>query len=89
MDPLWNIWDIIDNIKNQLHNFDIWSIQHCYRESNKVVDNLANWGVNCDELTYINDNRHLPREARGEMNMDRLQMHSFRINLHQNSFILD
>ena len=37
----WTIKDIIEDIRDQLLNFDLIKISHCYREGNKVADFLA------------------------------------------------
>ncbi|KAK4356598.1 hypothetical protein RND71_025569 [Anisodus tanguticus] len=42
--PPWNPLEIIEDIQNRLSNLENWSIHHCFREGNKFVDILANWG---------------------------------------------
>lgn len=65
-DPPWNLWDTVIKIINQLNQLDIWRIQHCFKEGNRVADSLANWGRKCKELTWIIDSQQLPKEAKGE-----------------------
>lgn len=79
----------MDKIKYYMQGFVNWNIQHCYKEDNKVADMLANWGLSCTYINYIYNNHLLPREARGEMNMDISPLPSFRINKHRKSFFVE
>lgn len=58
--------------------FEEITMKHCFRECNKVADHLANFGLNCNDITWFDNFHQLPREVRGEVNMDKLQFPSLR-----------
>ncbi|XP_060195288.1 uncharacterized protein LOC132624540 [Lycium barbarum] len=87
--PPWNIIDTILDIKKLLEQADRWSIAHCYREGNRVANSLSNWGLNFNSITWITEFHNLPKEVKGEMNMDRMQMPTFRNNISSNCCNID
>ncbi|KAH0722875.1 hypothetical protein KY289_005919 [Solanum tuberosum] len=66
----WRILKEVSNLKVQMENIG-FILQHCYREANKVADNLVS-------LSFVEPHNQtyeafvdLPAEARGLMTMDR------------------
>ncbi|KAK4372946.1 hypothetical protein RND71_008330 [Anisodus tanguticus] len=54
-------------------------VQHCYREANKVVDRLAAISHSHKQYLVFTDYTGLPREIRGMMQLDRMEMASFQV----------
>ncbi|KAH0658058.1 hypothetical protein KY290_027550 [Solanum tuberosum] len=88
-DTPWILWDKIIIIGNLLQRLDNWSLQHYYREGNKVADCLANWALQCANRTWITHHHQLPSEARGELILNRMSVPSLRTITKKNSFSLD
>ncbi|XP_060203027.1 uncharacterized protein LOC132631469 [Lycium barbarum] len=85
----WPLQNIILDIKTQLNFFEDKTINHCFRECNKVADCLANFGLNCNGTIWLDNSQMLPKEVKGEINMDKLQLPSFIMKHLKNSFYLD
>ena len=68
---MWKIWHLVE---------DPVRFSHCYREANKVADTLANVGItHPEQQVKIYEYFHmLPRQARGEVRLDRIGMPSVR-----------
>ncbi|KAH0687338.1 hypothetical protein KY285_017897 [Solanum tuberosum] len=60
-----------------------------YWEGNKVADCLANWGLQCANITWITHHHQLLSQARGELILTRMSVPSLRTITKKNSFSLD
>ncbi|XP_060211737.1 uncharacterized protein LOC132639298 [Lycium barbarum] len=85
----WNLQMVVMDIRTSLESFEDFKIQHCFREANKVADTLANTGLECNQNIWYTDFTQLPRQAKGEFNLDKLGLPSFRTKQIKNSFSID
>lgn len=60
-----------------MEQVDNWKLQYYFREGNKVADCGSNWSLKCNDITWITNFQLLPKEVKGEMNVDRMQLASF------------
>lgn len=56
-------------------------VKHCYREANIVVDALAKYATTLSNDKVFTQEANLPKEARGSLRMDKLQLPSFIIRV--------
>ncbi|XP_060171134.1 uncharacterized protein LOC132602163 [Lycium barbarum] len=57
----------------------------CLRECNRAADSLANYGLKCRGTVWMNNFMELPKNTRGEIKVDKMQLPSFRNSIVKNS----
>ncbi|OIT19637.1 hypothetical protein A4A49_55186 [Nicotiana attenuata] len=75
---LWRLEETMKKIRRIVNDHDIIT-RHCFREVNKVMDNLASLSYNTDEIQIFTQFNRLPSQIRGVLNVDRWQLPSFRV----------
>ncbi|XP_060210336.1 uncharacterized protein LOC132637234 [Lycium barbarum] len=86
--PPWSLMDMVELIQHNLESIQDKTIHHIYRECNKLADSLANWGLSHRHTIWMNNFQELPRETRGELKVDKMQIPSFRNSIVKNSFYM-
>ncbi|KAG5584984.1 hypothetical protein H5410_045418 [Solanum commersonii] len=74
----WIIINIINKIQELVEEHGC-EIDHCFREANKLVDNLASMTHNFESIHVFNSHNDVLNQVKGLVNMDKWNMHSFRI----------
>lgn len=67
--PSWNIKDFILESISIFQTFNNIQIKHTYREGNKVVDAMANYGINVNHLIWDNSD-HIPEQIQNNIQAD-------------------
>ncbi|XP_059288842.1 uncharacterized protein LOC132042262 [Lycium ferocissimum] len=86
--PPWTLLDMVELIQRNLESIQDKSLHHIYRECNKPADSLANWGLSRRHTIWMNNFQELPRETRGELKVDKMQIPSFRNSIVKNSLCM-
>lgn len=79
MEDPWEISGMIENIRSQLQRKNI-QLQHTFKESNQLADQLANETFSLEEKLQYYNFRQLPSFARKILNMDKSQIPSLGIS---------
>lgn len=74
----WRLVELVDRIKEIMEERGV-IVQHCYREANKVADKLAFLSHIHKKNWIFTAYTGLPSSVRGLLQLDRLEMASFRV----------
>lgn len=74
----WKLQRDITTIQQMVQQNNI-QIQHCFREGNEVADLLSKHAHNLNNMAIFLEESELPREVRGAIRIDRIQLPTFRI----------
>ncbi|KAH0633460.1 hypothetical protein KY284_036246 [Solanum tuberosum] len=83
----WRILHIINEIQ-ELVEKNGFEIKHCFREANRPVDKLASMSHNFESIHVFYSHTELPNQVKGLVNMDKWDIHSFRIKMNKPSHII-
>ncbi|KAH0781476.1 hypothetical protein KY290_001074 [Solanum tuberosum] len=74
----WELADYFDDLKREMTKIEV-TIQHIYREGNKLADYLANLAINASEMKTFRSFEQLPSMGRKIMNMEKSQIPALRV----------
>lgn len=78
---------VVDNIKSIKNRIGI-QVTHCFREGNQVADWLAKLASTSTQILITQSLSHLPRQARGCIQLDKWMMPSLRCKYDKSNFFV-
>lgn len=75
----WRIIQIVEEIKGIFIEGNI-TLQHCYREANKIADKLATMSHTHRQKLIFTRYEDLPKQVKGLMQLDKWELASFRVS---------
>ncbi|KAG5590615.1 hypothetical protein H5410_041129 [Solanum commersonii] len=83
----WRILHIINEVQ-ELVEKNGFEIKQCFREANRPTDKLASMSHNFESIHVFYSHIELPNQVKGLVNMDKWDIHSFRIKMNKPSHII-
>ncbi|WMV08973.1 hypothetical protein MTR67_002358 [Solanum verrucosum] len=74
----WELVDYFDELKREMTKIEV-TIQHIYREGNKLADYLVNLAINASEKKTFRSFKQLPSIGRKIINMEKSQIPVLRV----------